>query len=277
MTHDQSGVTRRSVLRASSGAVGVPVLDGVVDGDADSGAERCPDATVEPSMGHCEGASEAACADDHPETVAIRESVAETLETDYPTVGSLIEDGFVPYFDLLTDGDEDGYSHWLNPAFISDGTVLDPERPESVLVDNKWWRPIGAMFIATVDGERLDSPPAVYETDEPCSPWHYHAGKPGRFAWWYYRTVHAPDHDEVSFRLPCRTPCMLHVWTHPHPNGVYAHGPPPRGKRGGPPAEDPGFETAATPGEDDLGWKVLPEYYVRQTKPGDWLADLLLE
>jgi hypothetical protein len=287
MEGERSGVSRRAVLRASSGAVGFSAVDlGVVRNEDRRGAngrdanrldERCPDATDAPSMGHCEGSTMAGCADDHPKTTAIREAVTESLESDYPNVGTLIDGGFVPYFDLARDGDEGGYSHWLNPEYIGDDTVLDAERPESVLVDNKWWRPIGAMFIGTEDGEPLDTPPAVYETEdgEACAPWHYHAGRPGRFAWWYYRQFHQKEFGEWSLELPCRTPCMLHVWTYPHPESVYAHHPPPRGNHGGPPAEDPGFDTPAVPGEDDLSWGALPDDVVQRTKAAEWVVGLL--
>jgi hypothetical protein len=53
-------------------------------------------------------------------------------------------------------------SHWLNPGYINDGGVLDPERPESVLVDHRLWRPLGVMFTATKHGNRVEKPPAVY-------------------------------------------------------------------------------------------------------------------
>lgn len=274
---DDGHLSRRSLLRATSGALGVATVGTgtAAAGDATGGGagERCPDATTRPEMRHCEGESAEPCADDHPETVAIRDAVEETLEERYPTVGALKDAGFVPYFDLASDGDEGGYSHWLNPELLGDDAVLDPERPEAVLVDNKWWRPIGAMFVATADGAMVDDPPAVYgEGEEACSPWHYHVGLPGRFAWWYYRHVYD---DGGSLRLPCRTPCMLHVWTYPNPDGVYAHRPPPRGNRGGPPAEDPGFDTWAVPGEDELSWDALPDEFAQRYEPVARLGDRL--
>ena len=253
-------------------------------------------------MGHCDGASMDGCADDHPETRELREAVRETLEERYPTVGALIDDGFLPYFDSL-DRDEGGWSHWLSPDNIDDDGILDPDRPESVLVDNERWEPIGVMFIATRDGETVDPPPAVYEDGDAgevededdsegserdegdgsdgerghkdhgdptrCSPWHYHAGLPGRLAWWYYQEVYANEHEDGSRRLPCRTPCMLHVWTVEHPDGVYAHGGPPAEYREGPEADDAGFETDAEPDDDELGWDVLPDELVPDRLPGD--------
>ncbi|EMA41906.1 hypothetical protein C446_04615 [Halobiforma nitratireducens JCM 10879] len=277
-------------------------------------------------MGYCEGASTAGCADDHPVTVALREAVEETLEQEYPDVGALVDDGFKPYFDTL-DRDDDGWSHWLNPAYIGDDAVLDPERPESVLVDNDSWRSIGVMFIATREGEPI-APPPVYDVDEGvawmpeaeadaletneaggqegngdemggeheggdrhepgqeggdehehehehppaddpdrCSPWHYHAGAPGRFAWWFYQQAYEREFADGDARVPCRTPCMMHVWTVDHPAGVYAHGGPPPEYREQPPADDPGLETDARPGEDELDWDVLPEEVTPEERP----------
>ena len=177
-------------------------------------------------------------------------------------MGSLIDAGFIPYFDFLTAEEGAGWSHWLSPAFIGDDSVRDPTRPESVLVDHKWWRPIGVMFIATREGEQIDPPP-VYEdergdgTERACVPWHAHVGLPGRYSWWKYRTYYA-EHAPLVPEIQCRTPWMMHVWAYPHPESVYAHAAPPRGSRGGPPAEEAGFETDAVPGEDALGPDVLP-------------------
>ncbi|OIB57710.1 hypothetical protein [Natrialba sp. SSL1] len=330
---DQKGeyVSRRTVLQASGSAASLPVFgSGVVSADGANGAgeahaafERCPDATIRPSMGHCEGASMEGCADDHPVTIELRDAVQQTLETEYPDAGALLDAGFKPYFDTLDVADEDGWSHWLNPEFIGDDEVLHPERPESVLVDNSSWRSIGVMFIATRDGEAVE-PPMVYdeggdgrddesedddhgahhgdgngegdshshgnedgdghehehgddehghgdhghdehehdhgdETDTRCSPWHYHAGLPGRFAWWFYQQAYETEFTDGEKTLPCRTPCMMHVWTIDHPEGVYAHDAPPAEYREQPPVAEAGFETDADPGTDDLGWDALPE------------------
>lgn len=290
-SNESSRLTRRTLLAASAGAIAVSAgagrgtATGPARTDAVGRFGRCPDATLRPSVGHCEGASTDGCADDQPETQALRDSVRDALESHYPTVGELIDDGFLPYFDTL-DREEGGYSHWLSPAYIADDGLLDPERPESVLVDNDRWVPIGVMFVATRGGEPVDPPPAVYETDEGgrCSPWHYHAGLPGRFAWWYYREVYADERasgqasedDELageradereagdeqpndSQGLPCQTPCGLHVWTVDHPESVYAHDPPPTEYREDAVAAEAGFETDSSPGDDRLGWEALPD------------------
>ncbi|MFC6719137.1 hypothetical protein ACFQGT_07130 [Natrialbaceae archaeon GCM10025810] len=326
----RSRVTRRALLAASGsalavGATGTAGARSGVDArpelpvDLESDDSDCQDATLEPTMGHCEGASTEGCSDEHPVTRGLRNAVTEVLEAEYPTVGALLEDGFVPYFDKLDFG-EDGWSHWLNPEYIEGETILDPERPGSVLVDNETWRTIGVMFVAVKSGKQVD-PPTLYEvggadgesdaaaedgdgetvaerngvigaeddrgdhdhrddhgeraghddhgghgsegdhhsSGDPgvCSPWHYHAGLPGRLAWWTHRAVHAEDADP-SLEPPCRTPCMLHVWTVPHPEGTHAHHAPPREYRDDEPA-DAGFDTDATPGEDVLGSDAVPE------------------
>lgn len=269
---DVRGLSRRTILSASGGAL-VAATTGRTAAEGDSspaGWRRCPEATLEPSSEPCEGTTTAGCADAHPETVAIRTAVEETLASRYPTVGALVDDGYLPYFDTF-DGGDDGWSHWLNPEYIGDDTVLEPERPGAVLVDNETWRPLGVMFVATRDGEPIEPPP-VYgkgkSDDERCSPWHYHAGLPGRKAWWYYRTAYADD--PPSLQLPCHTPCVMHVWTVEHPGGVYAHDAPPSEYRDEPAAAETGLETAAEPGEDVLGWATLPDAFVPAGRPPDF-------
>lgn len=262
---DNTPLSRRAVLRASGGAaalfgVGVARAGGGDDEESDD----CSETTFEPSTVHYDDSIDAVCTDDHPETQRLHEDVAAALEDEFPTVGSLIEDGYIPYFDFLAANEAAQWSHWLNPDYLGDEGVVDPERPESILVDHKWWRPIGVMFVATDEGHRVDPPPAVYEEDgdegeeaAACTPWHAHVGLPGRYSWWKYRTLYVQDSPESGF--PCRTPWMLHMWAYDHPESLYAHHAPPRGSRGGGPAEEAGFETDAVPGEDLLGPEVLPD------------------
>lgn len=273
------GVSRRAMLRTMGGTVGAGVgLAGVSTAGADDGSERksdCPDATVHPSGGHCAGSNMEACADDRPTTIELQEAVRDTLEERYATVGELIDQGFLPYFDTLDEST--GYSHWLSPEFIDDEGTLDPDRPESVLVDNEHWRPIGVMFIATRNGEPMEQPPVVYgdrEEETHCAPWHYHSGLPGRFAWWYYRQVYEGDYEDGDLSLPCRTPCMMHLWTVPHPDSLYAHDPPPREYRDLAVADEAGFDTPAEPGEDELDWETLPDDALPDTSPDELLSEL---
>lgn len=209
--------------------------------------------TLEPNMTHYDDSIHEVCSDDHPVTQEIQADVKAALEEHYPTVGALIDAGYIPYFDFFTKGD---WSHWINPEFIGDDSVLDPERPESILVDHTWWRPIGVMFIATTKGKDVDPPPTVYTdesgTEDACTPWHAHVGFPGRFSWWKYQKAY---HGSAMF--PCRTPWMMHVWIYSHPESIYAHAAPE--DRGGPPAEPPGFETDADPDEERLGPRHLAD------------------
>ncbi|MFC7045134.1 hypothetical protein ACFQH6_06640 [Halobacteriaceae archaeon GCM10025711] len=264
---DSRNVSRRAVLRASGGAFGIGGLGSAWTSDdgRTTVTQRCPDGTLEPNVVQYARAGAASCADDHPATRDLQHRVRESLEARYPTVGSLLDQGYVPYFDFMTAEGETGWSHWLNPEFVADDAVMDPDRPEAVLVDHRWWRPIGVMFTATRNGDRIDSPSAVYgdeQTEHRCVPWHAHVGVPGRYAWWKFRLLSGERTDGETPRFPCRTPWVMHVWTYPHPESVYAHHAPPRGNRGGPPAEPAGFETDAVPGEDDLDWSVLPDAFL---------------
>lgn len=262
-------ISRRGLLRASGGTFGLSLLDDRPRWFADD----CPEATVEPSMGHHEDGG-MACDDDHSETESLRSAVDETITTQYPDIGRLLDEGFVPYFDIKIPPSRDGYSHWIQPEYLADEAVLDPDRPESILVDNERWQPIGVMFIATKGGEPVEDPPAVYTEgeDDVCAPWHYHTGLPGRFAWWYYRKAFEGEFRTDDRSFPCATPKMLHLWTVPHPEGAYAHGPPPQEYRDSPPADDPGFETSVEPHEEPLSWDVLPDDVESRAKPNEWLA-----
>ncbi|QLG50391.1 hypothetical protein [Natrinema halophilum] len=282
---DGLNVSRRSLLRASAGAASLSSV-GSARGAGDDSERHvaraidldCPDATLEPGMTDCKGTTSGGCTDESPATNDLRSAVTQTLEDRYPDVGTLIDAGYKPYFDTLEGGD-DGWSHWLSPDRIGDAAVLDPDRPESVLVDNESWRSIGVMFIATRDGEPVE-PPAVYEADEStgrCSPWHAHTGLPGRFAWWYYRQAYERDFAANALDFPCRTPCMLHVWSVDHPESVYAHDAPPAAYRDRQPADGPGFDTDAAPGEDELGWDVLPDDLVPELTPDDFSPSDILD
>ncbi|PSQ03722.1 hypothetical protein BRC97_12635 [Halobacteriales archaeon QS_6_71_20] len=277
-------VSRRDLLRASVGAVGVGggLRSRSSDHDDDR-SEGCSETTLGPDEVGYEDGDIGNCSDDHPTAVALKADVQRSLATRYPTVGALIDEGYVPYFDFLAADGADAWSHWINPAYVDDDGVIDPERPEAVLVDHRWWRPIGVMYVATRNGRRISPPPTVYGDDgeggedggaseageggedgERCAPWHAHVGLPGRYAWWKFRQAYSDAGDEFVASLSCRTPWVMHVWAYPNPDGVHAHGAPPRGNRGGPPAERAGFETNAVPGETPLGWEVLPAAFRRR-------------
>ncbi|WP_205254354.1 hypothetical protein [Halorubellus sp. JP-L1] len=263
-SHGDHDASRRRLLRVAGGAIATVGLSvgsssaaGATAGATADGTSTaadldrdCQDATLEPSMTHYDHSVHDVCADDHYETRALQYRVRSTLESQYPTVGSLVDDGFVPYFDFFAE--EATWSHWLHPEYVGDDGVLDPARPESVLVDHEYWRPMGVMFIATPDGDRLDPPPSVYaESGGECTPWHAHVGVPGRYAWAKFRAA-----DGGAVEWPCRTPWMMHVWNYADEH-VYAHGAP--DDRGGAPAEPAGFDTDADTSEEPLAPEHLPD------------------
>lgn len=273
-------LSRRTVLR--SAAVGTAGFTLVGTAGADNSPEvgfKCGYGNpIRGADGHTMPPHHDACADDHPETERLRENCREVLDRRYPNVGALVADGYIPYFDKVVPGPEfEGYSHWLNPEYIDNGSMLDPEQPESVLIDNNTWCPIGVMFIADA-GTQGD--PVYVECDDrdgynhndnghsheyggheshehgdgqhhgdsddcvTCAPWHGHTDLPARFAWWYYRQVYdGAKTEENEVKLWCVTPSMLHVWTVPHPGGVYAHpGPPNEYRPMGQCLPDTGFD-----------------------------------
>ena len=69
-------------------------------------------------------------------------------------MGTLLARVYIPYFDVVTPGATGGVSHWLNPEYIGDNHYQpNPLRPDSIILDNQWWKPIGPMYIATDEGE----------------------------------------------------------------------------------------------------------------------------
>jgi hypothetical protein len=182
----------------------------------------------------------AGCANDHPTTVALRSEVQRALDSVYKDVVALVALGFHPYFDSLVPGGYppggEGISHWLNPNHIDNGNVLDPWKPEAILLD-EWNNPIGMMFINDVGV----APVPVYVDDDgtACSPWHPHTDMPARVAWYYYRAIYDR---EMEGEVPEQTPEMMHVWAIDNPAGVYAaHDLPPSENRQGPPGPLPSY------------------------------------
>lgn len=226
----------------------------------------------------CTEADWPGCTDWPQETIDLIKASREALTSPtYNNPGSLIALGYIPYFDVVVPGPGfGGVSHWLNPRYIGDEHYEPhPWRPDAIILDNQWWKPLGPMYIATEDGDPhwADREEGVmeirdawgYESDcGECFPYHPHDGLPGRFAWWYYRQVHESDYtsgDPEDLTLPCYTAPMMHSWIYPTPNGPHGAtaGAPPREYRPGGPPNRPGYPTPATPGEDELTLELLPE------------------
>ena len=184
-----------------------------------------------------------ACDDSHAEVVELVEATRSALAELYPDGPTMMAKGYIPYFDAAVPGGYppggSGVSHWLNPDYIGDGILLDPTRPESILMD-EWYRPIGAMFIAD-DGVE---PPPVYvnEDGSHCHPWHPHTDAPATFSWWFYRTMYRDGPVEAEHDMRQETAEMMHLWTIHNPHGVFAgHDYPPPSSRQGPPVSVEGI------------------------------------
>lgn len=217
------------------------------------------------------------CTDWPQETIDLVKASREALTSPmYNDPGSLLVLGYVPYFDVVLPGADGGVSHWLHPGYINDTSYEpDPWRPESIVMDNEWWKPLGPMYIATDEGNPrwADEDEEIMEVREAwgyenecgeCFPFHPHDGLPGRFAWWVYRQAYEADYqtgEEEDLSLPCYTAPMMHSWIYPTPHGPHGDtgGAPPQRYRPGGPPNTPGLPMPATPGEDELSLEALPE------------------
>lgn len=263
--------------------------------------EGCPDGT---GLSNCEDGEEWPDCTTWPEpTKAIIRESREALTTAYDDVGTLIAEGYIPYFDVVLPGAADGVSHWLNPDYINNTDAKpDPWKPESVMFENKYWSPIGPMFIGSDEGALVHDVQSLWGYDRdgdvewhvgyedsvsdpsyaggnrsvracgPCYPMHGHDGMPGRFAWWYYRQVHEADYasgNPEDLTLPCYTAPMMHAWIFPTQAGPHSatSGAPSSSYEPGRTPNRPGYPTPATPGEDRLSMDVLPRDIQERAMP----------
>jgi hypothetical protein len=212
------------------------------------------------------------CTDWPQPTKDLIEASRASLTQVYNDVGTLLARGYIPYFDVVTPGATGGVSHWLNPGYIEDGHYEpNPLRPDAIIYDNEWWKPLGPMYIATEEGEvhwKNEEAELMevrdawgYENEcGECYPYHPHDGVAGRFAWWYYRQVHEQDAAEGDAMLPCYTAPMMHSWIYPTPDGPHGatSGAPPQKFRPGGPPNQPGYPAPVSPGDAELSLDVLP-------------------
>ena len=272
-------------VNAAMGACpyGTGLPDDAGDGDDGDGQGQGQDHGHGYANDDCTEAEWPDCTDWPEETIDLVKASREALTSPmYNNPGALLALGYIPYFDVVIPGPgADGVSHWLNPRYIGDEYYEpNPWRPDSIILDNQWWKPLGPMYIATEngdprwadeEGEMMEVRDAWgYENDcGECFPYHPHDGLPGRFAWWYYRQLHESDYasgDPEDLALPCYTAPMMHAWIYPTPDGPHGDtaGAPPREYRPDGPPNRPGYPTPATPGEDELSLDVLPDA-VRET------------
>jgi hypothetical protein len=119
-----------------------------------------------------------------------------------------------------------GYEHFVNWGLISDGRVLDPDYPESLVfqVDpTTGERTLSAAMFMANPGTTLDSVP---ELGGALVQWHVHDdlcyyGQPNA---WRVAEVVEPGQEcrPGTFRLSEISVPMVHVWIVPHPCGPFA-------------------------------------------------------
>lgn len=123
-------------------------------------------------------------------------------------------DGFVP-----VDG-----THWVSERNVTDGRVLDPERPESLVylptgddADGHGLLLAGAMFVLT---DRRPGP----QVGGPLTVWHFHRfSRVVCFVGGAFPTGFASGASRCRRGTPSRvSPEMLHVWL-ANPEGPFAH------------------------------------------------------
>jgi hypothetical protein len=189
-----------------------------------------------PAVADETGHHNSVCDPSHPVVAKLIADVQDTIKYRFPDEATLIARGFIPYFDAMVRGyppGENGAGHWLNPAWIDDGNMLDPREPESILVD-QYGNTMGAMFIA--DEEYPHGIPLYTAEDgSVCQPWHPHTDWPARIGWWYFETLYDGDAYKGEIEPDEETAAMMHVWgiqndhgwdSHEYPDAKYREGPP---------------------------------------------------
>ncbi len=125
--------------------------------------------------------------------------------------------GYVP-----TSHAPERVKHYFNPAWMRDGRVLDPERPE------------GLMFASTSRGPVLAA--AVYLADRPGVPgpavggcltsWHVHSNlcfsNPTGISLFHITGLRPPGGSCPPGHIAWDPPAMLHVWRVDVPGGAFA-------------------------------------------------------
>lgn len=112
-----------------------------------------------------------------------------------------------------------GTEHYVNPAFMADDTILDPNKPESLVFDTRVSpkRLVAAMYMMTPGATLADVP----DLGGALTQWHIHNNlcftAEGRVAG---LTQGDGSCAANLFKGP-ETP-MIHVWIEPHPCGPFA-------------------------------------------------------
>jgi len=193
------------------------------------------------------------CDENNPKVQAIIQGVRRSLTYSYPDISTMLARGYVPYFDAPLFGLSGRQGHWMNAAYMNDGHILDPERPEAILTD-KWLRPIGVMFIE----DRPEVPgPNLYvdeQTGVPCNIWHYHAEITADSYWWLYKYAWSDDVQNGDLEPEDRSPDLAHVWRYGEYQYQWNHAAPPADQMPGDPGptEVPCIVTQIRPPADPV-------------------------
>jgi hypothetical protein len=175
------------------------------------------------------------CDENRPEVQGLIKGVRDSLTYTYPDITTMLARGYVPYFDAPLFGLSGRQGHWINSAYMEDGHIMDPARPEAILTD-KWDRPIGVMFIE--DDPSIPGP-NLYVADDgtPCNTWHYHAEITADSYWWLYQYLYRGDLAEG--RQPDdRSPDLMHVWRYGDYEYQWNHAAPPANQMPGDPTPE---------------------------------------
>lgn len=162
------------------------------------------------------------CDESRPEVQTIVNGVKKSLSNSFPNITTMLVRGYMPYADAPLFGLSGREGHWINPGFIGDGHIMDPEKPESILVD-KWNRPIGVMFIEDAPGtpgpdmyvgDWTDPKTGTTYHNVPCNGWHYHGEALADAYWYAYKYGYSGDVEKGDLQPPDRTPDLMHVWAY---------------------------------------------------------------
>lgn len=112
-----------------------------------------------------------------------------------------------------------GVEHFVNQAFMNDRTVLDPDRPESLVYDtSKGGRTLAAAMYMVARGTPLSAVPAV---GGKLVQWHIHDNLCYNAAGKVSALTDASGACPAGLVKPIPTP-MVHVWIVPHACGPFA-------------------------------------------------------
>ena len=112
------------------------------------------------------------------------------------------------------------FEHLFNPNYMSDGRILDPERPESLMFyqdrPREEKRLVGVMYMMPPG----QSGPQI---GGPLTRWHYHSRAEFCSDNEGIPRVKADPYPKCPAGMTTRTPEMLHLWLVDNPGGVFSH------------------------------------------------------